>query len=149
MTSVRRFVAPSLAAVVIVLAMPAVAGGQPAPGTVRTIAVDTSDYPLIDAVVAVPRVVTGGRLRADDVEVLEGGTSRAVEVEALDPADVALAVVVDPALAAHELGVAQGGLLELAVHLPEPEVAVVAAGRPAQVLLPATRDPEAMARGPT
>jgi hypothetical protein len=146
-TIVGRIVARALALATTMLAIASPAEGQTEDGGVRAVSVDSSHYPSIEAVVAIPRVMTQGLLRARQVEVVEGLTPHPVELEVLDPADVDLAVVVDGSLTRDDLGVAQGGLVELGVHLPEPDLALVAAEATARVVLPLTGDRHAVGAG--
>jgi hypothetical protein len=143
-TIVGRIVARALALSATAMTIASPAGGQAEDGGVRAVRVDSSRYPSIEAVVAIPRVMTQGLLRARQVEVVEGLRPHPVELEPLDPADVDLAVVVDGSLTRDDLAVAQGGLVELGVHMPEPDLAVVAADATARVLLPPTGDRHAV-----
>jgi hypothetical protein len=110
----------------------------------KVVTVDSSEYPSIDAIVTVPKILSGQRLDAGDWVVLEDGEPRPVDVRPFDPAALEVAVVLDSTLEGGSFLSAQGALMELPVHLSQPTMSVVSAGATPVVALAPTRDTDAM-----
>jgi hypothetical protein len=109
----------------------------------RIVTIDSSQYPIVEAVVVVPPLMAGRPLAATHFDVRERTVARPLAVEPLDPSTLELAVVVDASIGPEPLTAAQGGLLEIPVHLREPQISLVNAANPPSVALPLTDDPRA------
>jgi hypothetical protein len=110
----------------------------------KVVTVDSSNYPQIDAIVTVPKLLSGQRLETQDWVVLEGDEPRPVEVRPFDPAALEVVAVLDSTIEGAPFLSAQGALMELPVHLSQPTMAVVSAGATPVVALAPTRDRGAM-----
>jgi von Willebrand factor type A domain len=131
---------------------PAAGGGQisAVTGDLRVVEIDSSAYPTVESVVVVPRALSRQSLSSESFEVRQGDAVLPVEVVPLDPSALELVMVVDASAAIGDgFFLAQGGLLELPVHLSEPKLAVVRAAHPARVVLPLTADPLAVSKALT
>jgi hypothetical protein len=132
---------------------PAVGGGHhisAVTGDLRVVEIDSSAYPTVESVVVVPRALSRRSLSSESFEVRQGGTVLPVEVVPMDPSALELVMVVDASAAVGDtFFLAQGGLLEVPVHLSEPKLAVVRAAHPARVVLPLTADPLAVSKALT
>jgi hypothetical protein len=122
---------------------PVLAAPVTADEELRIISVDDSQYPIVETVVVVPALLASHGLESTHFDARERTDARPLAVEPLDPATLELAVVVDASIGPERLTAAQGGLLEIPVHLPEPEISLVTAANPPSVALPLTSDPRA------
>jgi hypothetical protein len=148
-TSTAAIIALGLSVVLAVAGAPGVpAVAQPQSSSdepaLKVVTVDGSDYPRIDAIVTVPKLLSGQRLEAQDWVVLEGDEPRPVEVRPFDPAALEVVAVLDATIEGPPFVSAQGALMELPVHLAQPTMAVVSAGATPVVALAPTRDRGAM-----
>ena len=114
-----------------------------AAGDFRVLTVDSSDFPLVESMVVVPRALSGRTLSSESFEVHQAGANHPVEAVPLDPQRLELVLMVDDSVGGGEVFQrAQGALLELPVHLPQARVAVVHSGRPATRIWPLAADPD-------
>ena len=137
---IGRWAAPAVVAAVLLSAGASPAVAQTPEHEIKVISVDSTAYPDIKAVVSVPTVLSGRSLDAEHFAILEREASVPVEVEAFDPSQLQLSVVVDSTMDPASFVGAQGALLELPVHLRGPNVSIIEATTPARVALPPTRD---------
>jgi hypothetical protein len=136
--------ASTFAAAALACAAGLPAGAQTINAEIKVVGVDTADYPTIRAVVTAPMVLSGQRLATDEFTVLEGDERRPVEVRPFDPAALELVVVIDSIIKGDPFINAQGGLLEVPVHLSGPTMSIVSAGTVPTVALPPTQDRDAV-----
>jgi hypothetical protein len=134
----------TLAAAALLSAAGPAAGAQPIESEIKVVSVDSANYPTIKAVVTAPMVLSGQRLAAEEFAVLEGDERRPVEVRPFDPAALELVVVIDSMIKGDPFINAQGGLLEMPVHLEGPTMSIVSAATVPTVVLAPTQDRDAM-----
>ena len=111
------------------------------PGDLVVSKVDTTHYPQVTMVVAPPRLLAPRDLPADAFNVTENGERREVNVARLPNSGLQIALVLDPTVPPELFRAAQGAALDFVLRLPiGTRVALIDAGAPPEVTLPATTD---------
>jgi len=111
------------------------------PGDLVVSKVDTTHYPQVTMIVAPPRLLAPRDLPADAFSVTENGERREVNVARLPNSGLQIALVLDPTVPPELFRAAQGAALDFVLRLPiGTRVALIDAGAPPEVTLPATTD---------